>query len=161
MRVPRITAQARYVSYRFVSRPARRLLHGQPHSLRRLDDEHGIAAFDSLGRCKRIAHAAHGEVCSASGACDAASGLYLDDSPVPYSGQKLFASTSSTASDHVVLTGIVTNVSAGAHVIKYATTFEDNWSSAVLGGPSLTAVLLGGASVAASTSGASKTIFNH
>jgi hypothetical protein len=100
-------------------------------------------------------------VCSAAGDCDAASGLYLDDSPVPYSGEKLYASTSSTASDHVVLTGIVANVSAGAHVIKYATTFEQNWSSAVLGGRSLAAVLLGGASVAASTSGASKTIFKH
>jgi hypothetical protein len=99
--------------------------------------------------------------CSAAGTCDAASGLYLDDAPVPYSGEKLFAGSSSTASDHVVLTGVAANVSAGAHVIKYATTFEDNWSSVVLGGPSLTAVLLGGASVAASSSGAGKTLFHR
>jgi hypothetical protein len=58
-------------------------------------------------------------------------------------------------------TGVAANVSAARHVIKYATTFEDNWSSVVLGGPSLTAVLLGGASVAASSSGAGKTLFHR
>jgi hypothetical protein len=94
--------------------------------------------------------------CSAAGSCAANGGLYLDDAPVPNSGAKLFAVASSSVEEHLVLTGIVPNASAGAHVITYATTFEDDWDSAVLGNPSLTAVQLGGATVAMSASGASK-----
>jgi hypothetical protein len=87
--------------------------------------------------------------------------LYLDNAPVPNSGAKLFAVASSSVEEHLVLTGIVPNASAGAHVITYATTFEDDWDSAVLGNPSLTAVQLGGAAVTASASGVSKRTFHH
>ena len=93
--------------------------------------------------------------CLAAGSCSSDNALYIDDTPVPNSAMRLSAPANGSASENIVLVGVLPNVSAGPHTVKLGDTANGPWGSRSWGERAVSVVLAGGSptTAALTTSG--------
>jgi hypothetical protein len=93
--------------------------------------------------------------CQATGGCSSDTALYIDGVAVPSSGHQLAAAAGGNTRANIVITGLATNVAAGAHVLTIGDTANGPWSGRGWGQRGMAATLIGGVATTALSQSAS------